>query len=127
MAMLLPSSGLFGRTSASLGIESFKGRYSALREAATSNRWLISDAAKSFNDTKDLGCVVVVVVVVVEKVVVEEEKVAAVVEKGPNIEARPRAVLSKAIILEFSKGLEGAVAFFQRQPGQAAHTEPEPF
>ena len=92
MAMLLPSSGLFGRTSASLGIESFKGRYSALREAATSNRWLISDAAKSFNDTKDLGCMVVVVVVVVEKV-------AAVVEKGPNIEARPRAVLSKAIIL----------------------------
>jgi len=101
MAMLLPSSGLFGRTSASLGIESFKGRYSALREAATSNRWLISDAAKSFNDTKDLGCVVVVV----EKVVVEEEKVAAVVEKGPNIEARPRAVLSKAIILaDFRKG-----------------------
>ena len=101
MAMLLPSSGQFGRTSASLGIESFKGRYSALREAATSNRWLISDAAKSFNDTKDLGCmvVVVVVVVVVEKVVVEEEKVAAVVEKGPNIEARPRAVLSNAIIL----------------------------
>jgi len=41
----------------------------------------------------------VVVVVVVEKVVMEEEKVAAVVEKGPNIEARPRAVLSKAIIL----------------------------
>ena len=104
MAMLLPSSGLFGRTSASLGIESFKGRYSALREAATSNRWLISDAAKSFNDTKDLGCMVVVV----EKVVVEEEKVAAVVEKGPNIEARPRAVLSKAIILCF---LEGAVFF----------------
>ena len=103
MAMLLPSSGLFGRTSASLGIESFKGRYSALREAATSNRWLISDAAKSFNDTKDLGCMVVVVVVV-EKVVVEEEKVAAVVEKGPNIEARPRAVLSKAIILaDFSR------------------------
>ena len=113
MAMLLPSSGLFGRTSASLGIESFKGRYSALREAATSNRWLISDAAKSFNDTKDLGCMVVVVVVV-EKVVVEEEKVAAVVEKGPNIEARPRAVLSKAIILaDFSSGLEGViVAFF---------------
>jgi hypothetical protein len=33
------------------------------------------------------------------KGVVEEEKVAAVVEKGPNIEARPRAVLSNAIIL----------------------------
>ena len=114
MAMLLPSSGLFGRTSASLGIESFKGRYSALREAATSNRWLISDAAKSFNDTKDLGCVVVVVVVVVvEKVVVEEEKVAAVVEKGPNIEARPRvAVLVKNVIILADFRAGGSV-FFQ--------------
>jgi hypothetical protein len=46
----------------------------------------------------------VVVVVVVEKVVVEEENVAAVVEKGPNIEARPRAVLSNAIIMAIERG-----------------------
>ena len=59
-------------------------------------------------------------VVVVEKVVVEEEKVAAVVEKGPNIEARPRAVLSKAIILADFSGFRGGslVAFFPARPGR---------
>ena len=103
MAMLLPSSGLFGRTSASLGIESFKGRYSALSEAATSNRWLISDAAKSFNDTKDLGCVVVVEEEEEEEEVVVEN-VAAVVEKGANIETRPRVVcVRKASMLIFNR------------------------
>jgi hypothetical protein len=54
--------------------------------------------------------------VVVEKVVVEEEKVAAVVEKGPNIEARPRAVLSNAIILAQILGKGQGSRFFSTGP-----------
>ena len=105
MAMLLPSSGLFGRTSASLGIESFKGRYSALSEAATSNRWLISDAAKPFNDTKDLGCVVVQEEEEEEVVV---ENVAAVVEKGANIETRTRV----DVLVRWASMFKGSAPFF---------------